>query len=113
MKSRVVPVTTSFLVWAGLLILLVLTVGISEFNLGIVNTAAALSIAGIKMLLVILFFMHVRYQSRVTWIFAAAGFFWFLIMVTLTMSDYLTRHPVKPPYDTTGPAQVSESSLHP
>jgi len=99
MKSHIVPTKTYFLIWAGLLVLLLLTRGIAEFDLGIINTAAALFIAGIKMLLVILFFMHVRYQSRVVWIFAAAGFLWFLIMVSLTMSDYLTRRAVESPYD--------------
>jgi cytochrome c oxidase subunit IV len=45
----------------------------------------------LKMLLVLLYFMHVRYSSRLTWIFVAAGFIWLLIMVDLTLSDYLTR----------------------
>jgi hypothetical protein len=35
--------------------------------------------------------MHVRYQSRLTWVFVAAGLIWFAIMVDLTLSDYLTR----------------------
>ena len=56
---------------------------------------AALTIAVVKMLLVILFFMHVRYSSRLTWIFVAAGFIWLLIMLDLTLSDYLTRGLVK------------------
>jgi hypothetical protein len=41
--------------------------------------------------LVILFFMHVRYSSRLTWLFVLAGFIWLAIMVDLTLSDYLTR----------------------
>ena len=58
------------------------------------NTAIALSIAVVKGLLVVLFFMHIRYGSRLSWVFAAAGFVWLGIMLTLTMSDYLTRnHP--------------------
>ena len=52
---------------------------------------AALAIAITKMLLVILYFMHVRYSSRLTWLFVAAGFIWLLIMIDLTLSDYLTR----------------------
>jgi len=59
------------------------------------NIVAALTIAVVKMLLVILFFMHVRYSSRLTWIFVAAGFIWLLIMLDLTLSDYLTRGLVK------------------
>jgi len=79
------------LIWAALLLLLFLTWGVSRLNLGPFNLVAALGIAILKMALVILYFMHVRYSSRVTWIFVAAGFIWLLIMIDLTMSDYLTR----------------------
>ena len=68
----------------------------SPLTLGIANTIVALVIAVIKMSLVMLFFMHVRYNTRITWIFAAAGFVWFLIMVSLTMTDYLSRGRVRP-----------------
>jgi cytochrome c oxidase subunit 4 len=58
------------------------------------NTAIALSIAVIKGLLIALIFMHVRYSSHLTWVFASAGFVWLAIMLTLTMTDYLSRnHP--------------------
>ena len=75
--------------------LLLLTWGVAQINLGKWNAFAALTIAVIKMLLVILIFMHVRYSSRVTWLFAAAGFIWLLIMIDLTLSDFLTRGMVK------------------
>ncbi len=96
MKSTTVSTKTYFLIWATLMVLLFLTWGVAEFDLGIANTIAALLIAAVKMLLVILFFMHVRYNTRITWLFAAAGFVWFLIMVSLTMTDYLTRGRVRP-----------------
>jgi len=58
------------------------------------NTAVALSIAVLKGLLILLFFMHVRYGSHLTWVFSAAGFVWLMIMLTLTMTDYFSRnHP--------------------
>ncbi len=58
------------------------------------NTAIALTIAMVKGILILLFFMHVRHGSRLTWVFASAGFVWLGIMLTLTMTDYLTRnHP--------------------
>jgi cytochrome c oxidase subunit 4 len=60
-------------------------------DLGIWNPVVALTIAVIKAVLVILFFMHVRYSSRLTKITVAAGFFWLLIMITLSLSDYLSR----------------------
>jgi cytochrome c oxidase subunit 4 len=78
-------------VWIALLALLALTWGLAEVNLGPLNNVAALGIAGIKMLLVVWFFMHMRHEPKLTWVFAAAGLIWFLIMVDLTMSDYLTR----------------------
>lgn len=96
MNAVKISTRTYFLVWAALMILLFLTWGVAEFDLGIANTIVALTIAVVKMLLVILFFMHVRYNTRITWLFAAAGFVWFLIMVSLTMTDYLTRGRVRP-----------------
>ena len=78
-------------VWIALLALLALTWGLAEINLGPFNNVAALGISIIKMLLVVWFFMHLRYESKLTWIFAAAGVIWFAIMVDLTMADYLTR----------------------
>ena len=86
---------TYLTIWAALMLLLLLTWGIAQINLGPLNIVAALTIAVTKMLLVILFFMHVRYSTRLTWLFAAAGFIWLLIMIDLTLSDYLTRALVK------------------
>jgi len=48
-------------------------------------------IAACKALLVILFFMHVRYSSRLTWVFVGAGFFWLMILLALTLVDVLSR----------------------
>jgi caa(3)-type oxidase subunit IV len=84
-----------------LLVLLVLTVAAYEVDfskvkvggvyLTFLNTAIALTIAGVKALLVMLFFMHLRHASKLTWVVAAAGFVWLTIMVTFTFSDYLSR----------------------
>jgi len=95
MNPRITPPKTYVLIWAGLLFLLLLTLGIAQVNLGSLNIVAALTIAVTKMLLVILFFMHVRYSTRLTWLFVAAGFIWLLIMIDLTLSDYLTRGVIK------------------
>ena len=51
----------------------------------------ALTIAVIKMVLVVLFFMHVKYATGLTRIVILAGFFWLGIMITLSCSDELTR----------------------
>jgi cytochrome c oxidase subunit 4 len=55
------------------------------------NTAIAIAIAVAKGLLILLIFMHLRYGKRLTWVFAAAGFIWLMIMLSLTMTDYMTR----------------------
>jgi cytochrome c oxidase subunit 4 len=79
-------------VFAGLLALTALTTGVAFIDLGgIVNAAVALTIAVTKAVLVALYFMHLRYSSRLTVVFAAAGVFWLGILVALTLSDYLSR----------------------
>jgi len=55
------------------------------------NTLLALLIAFFKMTCVVLYFMHVRWQSKLIWLSAVAGFFWMAIMFAYTMQDYLTR----------------------
>ena len=55
------------------------------------NTLLALLIAFTKMTCVVLFFMHVRWSSKLIWLTALAGFFWLAIMFAFTMQDYLTR----------------------
>ena len=82
---------TYVLVWAILLILLVATWALARVNLHPLNAAIAMVIALSKMLLILLFFMHVRYSSRLTWIFAGAGLLWLAILIVLTMNDYVTR----------------------
>ena len=61
-----------------------------------VTLSIAMTIAIAKGLLIVLYFMHVRYAPRVTWAFAGAGFLWLAIMLSLTFGDYLTRnHPAR------------------
>jgi cytochrome c oxidase subunit 4 len=69
----------------------VLTWRAAFWDLGIFNPVLALTIACTKAVLVILFFMHVRYSSRLTKVTVGAGFFWLLILITLSLSDYLSR----------------------
>jgi cytochrome c oxidase subunit 4 len=67
------------------------TWAIAFVDLGIWNPVVALTIAVIKAVLVILFFMHVRYSSKLTVITVCCGFFWLMIMITLSLTDYLSR----------------------
>src|SRR5579864_6388161 len=68
-----------------------LTWAIAFVNLGPWNPVVALTIACIKAVLVILFFMHVKYSSKLTKLTISAGFFWLMIMITMSLTDYLTR----------------------
>ena len=91
MNPRITPPKTYVLIWAGLLFLLLLTLGIAQVNLGSLNIVAALTIAVTKMLLVILFFMHVIHSTRLTWVVVIASFLWLGVLFVLTFADYLTR----------------------
>lgn len=83
---------TYYIVYAALLGLLTLTVIVALLDVGVVwGLTIALTIAVAKSLLVMLYFMHVRDSSRATWLFAAAGFVWLLILFVLIMGDYLSR----------------------
>jgi cytochrome c oxidase subunit 4 len=80
------------LVWVALMALMALTAGLSRLDLGPWSTVVAMAIAVIKALLVILFFMHVRYEDqKITWVVVIAGFFWLAILLALSMTDYLSR----------------------
>jgi cytochrome c oxidase subunit 4 len=68
-----------------------LTYSIAKIDLGIWNPVVALTIAVIKATLVVLFFMHIYYSSKLTKLTISAGVFWLLIMITMSLSDYLTR----------------------
>lgn len=92
MIGHVVPKRTYWAIWIVLMVLLALTVLAASFHLGrTLNAVIAMTIAVVKATLVILYFMHVKYSGRLVWIFAGVGFFWFLILVGLTMSDYMSR----------------------
>jgi len=69
----------------------VLTFFAATWDMGPFNPIVALTIACTKATLVILFFMHVRYSNKLTWVTVGAGFFWLLILITLSLSDYLSR----------------------
>ena len=91
MSEHIVSLKTYITIFVLLLIGTGLTVAVASVNLGALNTPVALTIAVVKATLVILFFMHVKYSSRLTQVIVAASLFWFAIMVTLTLSDYFYR----------------------
>lgn len=75
----------------ALLALTSLTVGASFIEMGIFNPIVALGIAVIKAVLVVLFFMHVKYSTKLTKLTVGAGVFTFLILISMTLADYFTR----------------------
>ena len=91
MAAHILPKRVYYTIFGILMFCTYLTVQIAFFDLGPLNTIAALGIACFKAAIVILFFMHVKYSSRLTWAVVLGSIFWFAILLALTMSDYLTR----------------------
>jgi cytochrome c oxidase subunit 4 len=89
--EHVVPRRIYYAIFALLMILTAITVAVAFVDLGPLNAVAALTIAVAKATLVVLFFMHVRYSTRLTWLVVAGSVFWLGILLALTFADYLTR----------------------
>ena len=92
--GHVLPLRVYIGVFLALLAGTALTTWVSTLDLGHLNDPVALSIAGVKAVLVILFFMHVRYQTKLVWVFSIAGFVWLVLFFILILADYETRLPV-------------------
>jgi cytochrome c oxidase subunit 4 len=90
-SGHVVPIKLYLAVFAALMVLTAFTVWVAFLDLGPANSIVALGVAVIKATLVVLFFMHVKYSSRLTWLVVASGFFFLVIMIALTMADIVSR----------------------
>lgn len=97
MTEPIVRPRVYFVVFGALLVLTLTTTTVAFSDLGILNTVVAMTIAVCKATLVVLYFMHVRYSARLTWVFIGAGVLWLAILMMLTMSDVLTRDWLVPP----------------
>ncbi|HEY3027082.1 MAG TPA: cytochrome C oxidase subunit IV family protein [Pyrinomonadaceae bacterium] len=92
MSEHIVSRKVYFAIFGVLMVGTAATVVVAFIDLGgQFNTVVALTIAVIKATLVVLYFMHVRYSSRLTWVIVGSGLFWLGIMFALTLSDYWTR----------------------
>ena len=80
-----------YVIFAVLLVCTYLTWQVAYFDLGRLNTVAALVIAAFKATLVVWFFMHARSSPRLIWLIAFGGLLWLAILLGLTFGDYLTR----------------------
>ena len=90
-SHHVAPLKLYFGIFGILMVGTALTVLVAFYDLGPLNNVVMLTIACVKALFVILYFMHVRWSSRLTMVIVASGFFWLLIMFSFTMTDYMSR----------------------
>jgi cytochrome c oxidase subunit 4 len=91
MSQHVVPQKTYVAVFLALIGLTILTTGVAFIDLGPLNTVVALAIAFSKMLLVLLFFMGLKYSNKIMRTVVIAGFFWLALLIGLAMADYQSR----------------------
>ena len=90
-SSHIVSPKIYGMIFGALLLGTAITVAASYVEMGDFNPIVAIAIACIKAVLVILFFMHVKYSSRLTKLTVAAGFFTFIVLITMTLTDYISR----------------------
>jgi cytochrome c oxidase subunit 4 len=107
MSGHISPKSTYYTIFGALMVCTALTVVAARTNLGNANFPVALAIAVFKATLVILFFMHVKYGSRMTKLIVMTAFFFLGIMLTLTLSDYLSRGWFTAPGGSTAPGAIT------
>jgi len=94
-SHHIVPIPVYLAIFISLLALTGLTVWVAFLPLGsasFLHTPLALGIATAKALLVVLWFMHVKYSVRLTWVFIASGILWLAFLIFITLGDYVGRH---------------------
>jgi cytochrome c oxidase subunit IV len=89
-EHHITPVSVYLKTFGALVVLMVLTILASRYNLGVMNNVVAMAIAVTKATLVVLFFMGVKYNTRLTWLWAGLGFVWFLLLFGI-LADYISR----------------------
>jgi len=91
MSGHVSPKGVYYAIFGTLMVLTIVTVEVARYNIGRFNFPVAIGIAITKATLVILFFMHAKYSSKLTKLFVGTAFFFLFILLTLTMTDFLSR----------------------
>jgi len=96
MSQHVVSVRAYLIVYALLMVLLGATIAVAyvdldDWGMGPLNLIVSMMIAVVKAILVVLIFMHVRYSTRLTWLASGSALLWLLILIVLTLNDYVTR----------------------
>ena len=90
-EHHIVSPTVYITIGAILLVMTALTCGMSYVDLGVFNAVVALAIAVFKASLVVLFFMHIKYSTKLTKLTVISGIFIFLGLISMTMADYISR----------------------
>ena len=90
-QHHIVPLSTYYTIFLALLVGTALTWWVATIDLGAMNNVIMLAIAVTKATLVVLFFMHVKYSPRLTWLVVAGSIFFLMILIVLVLNDYLTR----------------------
>ena len=91
LQGHIVTPIIYLIIFGALLVGTALTIGASYVEMGPWNPIVAIAIAVVKATLVVLFFMHVKYSPKLTKLTVGAGVFTFLILIFMTLSDYISR----------------------
>ncbi|MFN7981214.1 MAG: cytochrome C oxidase subunit IV family protein [Vicinamibacterales bacterium] len=90
-QHHIVPLSIYYTIFLALMVGTALTWWVATIDLGIMNNVIMLAIAVTKASLVVLFFMHVKYSSKLTWVVVSGAIFFLIIMIVLTLNDYIFR----------------------
>ncbi len=90
-EHHIVSPVVYIVIFFALLVGTAVTIGASYLDLGVWNPVIAIAIAVSKATLVVLFFMHVKYSTRLTMLTVGAGLFTFMALIGMTLSDYISR----------------------
>lgn len=91
MSEHIAPRRLYYTIFLALMVLTAITVGVAYLDLGMLNLPVALGIAVTKATIVVLYFMHLRWSSRLTHVTLLSAFVFFGLLVFHTLSDYMTR----------------------
>jgi len=89
--AHVAPKSLYYTIFGALMVFTIVTVEVATHNFGVLNFPVAIGIAITKATLVVLFFMHAKYSSRLTKMFVGTALFFLSILLGLTMTDYMSR----------------------
>ena len=101
--GHISPISVYLAIFGALMVGTGLTVFAAFIDLGVFNFTVALTIAVVKATLVILFFMHVKYSSRLVQLSVIAAFLWLVLLISGALADYVSRGRVNNAPETRGP----------